>query len=190
MNQVFQKSYFLWCIAYAKIEIFISKYLVLYGTCVDGNVTEGVYEQGYYKMAQEVTLEKGRKNVQGCIAGCRNYQNQDEKRYGFKFAGLGKYEGGLHCLCGDEPKDEDWPNLFAPPPYCRVRCPDAKWQRCGGRGRDAVSVWNVPINGEKGDLGGICVNSYGMIPFDDASEPSDHMGPGYCREFCRGKGFG
>ena len=197
-GQVFQISYYVCSIGNAKNEIFTSKYLALYGTCVDGNVTNGVYEPGYYKMTKEITLpEKGR-NVQGCIAGCRNYQDQVDKKYGFKFAGLGKYEGGLHCLCGDEPKLEDEPHqfgdLFAPSPYCRARCPDAKWQRCGGRGRAAVSVWSVPTNGEKADLGGICVNSYSdensdhEIPFNG---PTAHVnGPGECREFCRGKGFG
>ena len=145
----------------------------------------------------------GAKNVQACIAGCRSYQDLDEKRYGYPFASLGKGPKrtrgrGPHCFCGDEPDGEDEPHQFgdllASPVECIANCPGNEWQRCGGHRGRAVSVWSVPKNAEKADLGGICVNSYELaghkFPFDGPSEKSDKMRPEYCREFCRDQGFG
>ena len=176
-----------------KNEIFTSKYSALYGACVNGTVTE---TGG--KMTHVIPHAK---NVQECIAGCRSYQDVDNKIYGFPFAGLGKGPlrtrgKGPHCFCGDEPDDEphQFGDLFVSPVECSVRCrgTDNKWQRCGGHKGEAVSVYSVPTNGEKGDLGGICAYFYesGGQKFPFADERTTVTGPGNCREHCRAKGFG
>merc|ERR1712136_536510 len=148
----------------------------LYGACVTNDPDEPILPT--LKENANVDFD-----VKSCIAACRSSGSD-----GYPYAGLTKQSGSILCFCGDEPTD-GFDDLYALPRQCPVRCHKYDLESCGGRQLTAMSVWSVPPNADKGDLGGICV--YGgpdVFPFWIETSLTD-MTPDHCKSSCHGKGY-